>query len=71
MNNCKIKTSFVGPEGPKARANKTGIHFMTFILIFVKIIRFYTWFFSMAKNGSNPTDNNVLIVGVREEAFTR
>ena len=32
----KIKASFVIPEGPKARANKTGINFMIFILSFVE-----------------------------------
>ena len=35
MKNYRIKTSFVSPEGPKTRANKTGINFMIFILIFV------------------------------------
>ena len=28
--NYKIKTSYVSPEGPKARTNKTGINFMIF-----------------------------------------
>ncbi len=36
MKNFKIKTSFVSREGPKARADKTGINFMIFILIFVE-----------------------------------
>ena len=31
-----IKTSFVSPEVPKARANKTGIDFIISILIFVE-----------------------------------
>ncbi len=35
MKNYKIKTIFVSPEGPEARANKTGINFMIFISIFV------------------------------------
>ena len=30
MKNDKIKTSFVSPEGPKARANKTGIDLMIY-----------------------------------------
>ena len=33
MKNFKIKTSFVRPEGPKARANKIGINFMIFLLL--------------------------------------
>ena len=37
MKKIKIKTSFFSPEGPKARAKKTGIDFMIFILIFVVI----------------------------------
>ena len=28
MYNYKIKTSFVSPEMPKARSNKTGLHIM-------------------------------------------
>ncbi len=36
MKNFKIKTSFVSREGPKARADKTGINFMIFVLIFVE-----------------------------------
>ena len=36
MKNYKNKPSFVSPEGSKATANKTGINFMFFILIFVK-----------------------------------
>ena len=34
MKTDKIKTSFVSPEGPNARAKKTGIHF---IIIFFNI----------------------------------
>ena len=36
MKNYKIKTNFVSSEGPKARANKTGINFMILIFIFVE-----------------------------------
>ena len=36
MKNHNIKTSFVSHEGPNARANKTGINFMNFILTFVE-----------------------------------
>ena len=36
MKNNKIKTSFVSPEGPKARATQTGINFMIIILMFVE-----------------------------------
>ena len=32
----KIKTSFVRPEELKARANKTGLNFIIFILIFME-----------------------------------
>ena len=32
MKNYMIKTSFVSPKGPKARANQTGVNFL--ILIF-------------------------------------
>ena len=35
MKNFNFKTSFVSPERLKARANKTGISFMIFILISV------------------------------------
>ncbi len=33
--NDKIKTNYFIPEGPKTQANKIGIDFMIFILIFV------------------------------------
>ena len=36
MKNNKIKTSFVSREGLKAQADKTGIKFRIFILIFVE-----------------------------------
>ncbi len=36
MKKFKIKTSFVSRKGTKARADKTGINFMIFILIFVE-----------------------------------
>ena len=36
MKNHKINTNFVSLEGPKARANKSGINFMILILIFVE-----------------------------------
>ncbi len=36
MKNYKIKMSFVRPEGPKDRTNKTGFNFIIFILIFVE-----------------------------------
>ena len=35
MKKYKFKTSFVNTEGPKSRANKTGINFIIFILILV------------------------------------
>ena len=35
MKNHKIKTVFDSTEGPKVHANKTGIDFMIFILIFL------------------------------------
>ena len=36
MKNYNIKTSFVGPEGMKAWAYKTGINFMIFLFKFVE-----------------------------------
>ena len=36
MENYKIETSSISPEGPKYRTNKTGPNFMIFILIFVE-----------------------------------
>ena len=53
MKNYKIKTSFVSLEGPKARANKTGINFRIFILIFVENC-FSVWL----RTDSNPADSN-------------
>ena len=41
MKNQKIKTSFVSPEGPKARGNESGIHFMMFNLILVENYMYY------------------------------
>ena len=38
MKKYKIKTSFVSPEGPKARVEKTGIDFMIFIWYAWKIV---------------------------------
>ena len=59
IKNYKIKNSFVRPEGPKARAYKTGINFM--ILIFVEnclnfdaIYNFLVWL----RTGSNQVDGN-------------
>ena len=37
MKNYKINTSFISPEDPKAQDNKTGNHFMIFIVIFLEI----------------------------------
>ena len=61
MKNYKIKPSFVRPEGPKARANKTSINIMIFILIFVKnclysndMNDFSVWL----RRGSNPVNIN-------------
>ena len=45
-------TSFVIPEEPNTWANKSGLNFMMYILIFVENclqLRCDTWFFSMAK----------------------
>ena len=36
IKNLKIKTSFVSPEGPKARAKDTGNNINILILIFVE-----------------------------------
>ena len=36
MKNQKIKTSFLSPEGTKARSNKTGNNIMIFILLVVE-----------------------------------
>ena len=36
MKNYQTKTNFVIPQGLTARANKTGINFMIFIVIFVE-----------------------------------
>ena len=36
MKKIKIETRMYSLEGPKARANKTGINFMIFILLFVE-----------------------------------
>ena len=36
MFNYKIKTSFVSPEMPNARANKTGFNIMVVIFTFVE-----------------------------------
>ena len=36
IRNYGIKTSFVSPEGLKARANKIGINFMVFIVTFLE-----------------------------------
>ena len=41
MKNFKIKTSFESPDGPKARANKTNINNMIFILLFVENCVYY------------------------------
>ena len=34
--NYKIKISFNSPDGPKARANKTCVNLMIFVVIFVE-----------------------------------
>ena len=55
LKNWKIKTSIVSPERTKARANKTVINFMIFILIIVQNCHdFSVWL----RNGSNPPDIN-------------
>ena len=54
-----IKTSFVSPDGPKARSNKTGIRFMIFILIFVENCLKYVVMHDFSvwlKTGSNLAD---------------
>ena len=55
------KISFASPEGPKARAFKTGINFIIFIFIFVEnclqyeaIYNFLVWL----RTSSNPADIN-------------
>ena len=57
MKNYTIKTSFVSPEGSKARVDKTGFNFMICVLIFVgnclsfdAIHNFSVWL----RIGSNP-----------------
>ena len=61
MKNYTIKTSFVCLERPKARADKTDINIMIFILIYVEhflsfdaIHNFSVWL----RTGSNPADSN-------------
>ena len=39
MKSYKIKPSFVSPEGPKVRTNKTGIN--SFLKIFSSLFKFY------------------------------
>ena len=61
MKNYKIKTSFVSPEGSKARVYKTGINFRIFILIFVEnCLKFDAIhdFSVRLRTGSNPVDCN-------------
>ena len=53
MKNYKIKTSFVSPKGPIFRANKTGINFEIFILIFLGNDAIHL---SILRAGSNPSD---------------
>ncbi len=62
MKNLRLIPVFSSPKGPKARAKKTGINFMIFILIFVEIVcnsMLYIHNFSvMLRAGSNPADSN-------------
>ncbi len=61
MKNYTIETNFVSHEGTKARAEKTGINFMIFILIFVEnCLQFDAVhnFSVCLRTGYNPTDIN-------------
>ena len=68
MKNCKIKTSFVCPDGPKALADNTGINFTISILIFVKNCLYFDAVHDFSVGlivGSNPENIN------RFQSFTR
>ncbi len=59
MKNYKIKNRFVSPE--EARANKTGINFMIFILISIEtclLLDAIHYFSVWLRTGSNPADSN-------------
>ncbi len=59
MNYFKIKTSFVRPEGPKARCYITGIDFMIYIFMFVGNCLLYDAIHDFSvrlRTGSNPAD---------------
>ena len=53
MENYKIETNLLNPDGPKARNNKTGINFMIFILISWKIV-YNTMLFMIFQYGWEP-----------------
>ena len=61
MKTYTNKTSFVGPEVPKAHGKKISINFMIFILIIVEIWLLYQakhYFSVLHRAGSNPADIN-------------
>ncbi len=61
LNFFKIRTSFVSPERPKARANQTSINFMIFILIFVENCQKFNAIHDLSvwlRTGSNPPVSN-------------
>ena len=61
MKKYKMKTSFVRPDRPKARDNKTGINFMITIKIFVgNCVQYVTIHDILVwpRTGSIQTDNN-------------
>ena len=62
MKNYKIKTSLVSPDGLIARANKYGIDFIIYILLFIEIIvcntMIYMIFSVWLRTGSEPADIN-------------
>ena len=61
MKNHRIKTSFVSPEGPSARPNKTGIDFMIFYCnISGKLTVTRYMILMWLRTGSNSEDINGL-----------
>ena len=63
METYKIKTSFISPEGPKARANKTGNNIKISNLIFVENCLWFDAihdYLVLLRTGSNPADSNRL-----------
>ena len=53
MKNYKIKTSFVRPDGPKARAIETGTKYVIFILFLMEKCLLYDALF-VFQYGSEP-----------------